>query len=566
MRQCQLTTLLLWGCGAAVILWLIMVMKLSSRVDNSQFSDISQQQQLNSALSEIDRLRRETAELKKKLEASNSEAKSDQKLELNPVLPEPKINIIDGKLYTKEHEVERRELDNQIRELFYYLRSQTDSENGEIKDKVNFRQRVLNQTISLMALSTNFGSLVDQSAVWHKQELQKLTDHIQKRIYDLQHPSSCSNTRVLVCDLNKGCGFGCQLHHVSYCLTVAAASNRTMVLQQDGEGWRYSKHGWTAVFEDVSGCRYGDAVQKSEKVEAWRSIDQPDRVTFLTIVDALHTKPAQLPLSFPKELANELLTHHSNPPVFFESQFVWYLMRSNDHMREILDKAASKIPFGEGPIVGLQIRRTDKIGLEAAFHSVDEYMKWTELWYKVQEKRLSPERPLKRRVYIATDDPNAVKEAREKYPAYEVYADVGIAQSAQLSNRYTDVSLYGVVTDVHMLSRCDYLVCTFSSQVCRVGYELKQVKDGDVAEKFHSLDDIYYYGGQHGHEQITYERHEKLASNELAMEVGDTIGIAGNHWDGWSKGINKRTGETGLYPSYKTREKWRIVDFPLFAL
>lgn len=70
--------------------------------------------------------------------------------------------------------------------------------------------------------------------------------------------------------------------------------------------------------------------------------------------------------------------------------------------------------FIPGPIVGLQIRRTDKIGTEAAFHSVAEYMKWAELWFQMEERRTSPPRTLKRRVFVATDDPNAVKEAREK--------------------------------------------------------------------------------------------------------------------------------------------------------
>lgn len=310
----------------------------------------------------------------------------------------------------------------------------------------------------------------------------------------------------------------------------------------------------------------------------------------MTIVEALTNRPQQLPLGFPKQLQDELLTHHSNPPVYFQSQFIWYLMRSNNHMKEILDKAAAKIPFGEGPIVGLQIRRTDKIGTEAAFHSVAEYMKWTELWFQVQERRHSPQRKIKRRVFIATDDPKAVTETKEKYPNYEVFADVGVAQSAQVANRYTDISLYGVVTDVHMLSRCDHLVCTFSSQVCRVGYELMQVLQGDMGHAYQSLDDIYYYGGQHGtffkfllfiilidfqtemtikflaHEQVVYEEHNAEDSNEISMKHGDTIGIAGNHWNGYSKGSNKRTGAVGLYPSYKTREKWRIVDFPIFSL
>lgn len=67
------------------------------------------------------------------------------------------------------------------------------------------------------------------------------------------------------------------------------------------------------------------------------------------------------------------------------------------------------------------------------------------------------------------------------------------------------------------------------------------------------------------HDQIAVEEHISANSAELSFEVGDSIGIAGNHWDGYSKGTNRRTGRMGLYPSYKAREKWRIVDFPIFA-
>lgn len=31
-----------------------------------------------------------------------------------------------------------------------------------------------------------------------------------------------------------------------------------------------------------------------------------------------------------------------------------------------------------------------------------------------------------------------------------------------------------------------------------MGYELMQILQGDAGESFHSLDDIYYFGGQHG--------------------------------------------------------------------
>ena len=52
---------------------------------------------------------------------------------------------------------------------------------------------------------------------------------------------------------------------------------------------------------------------------------------------------------------------------------------------------------------------------------------------------------------------------------------------------------------------------------------------------------------------------------EIELKVGDIVGVAGNHWNGFNKGRNHRTGRVGLYPQYKTREKFKIVDFPTYT-
>lgn len=48
------------------------------------------------------------------------------------------------------------------------------------------------------------------------------------------------------------------------------------------------------------------------------------------------------------------------------------------------------------------------------------------------------------------------------------------------------------------------------------------------------------------------------------MQVGDGIGIAGNHWDGFSKGTNRKTGVTGLFPSYKVENTVVAVSMPTY--
>uniref|UniRef100_A0A0N4WCV6 GT23 domain-containing protein n=1 Tax=Haemonchus placei TaxID=6290 RepID=A0A0N4WCV6_HAEPC len=322
----------------------------------------------------------------------------------------------------------------------------------------------------------------------------------QRMVYTFR---SQSLFRILLCNLDKQCGFGCQLHHVAYCFVTAFGSQRTMMFNGDGHRWR-------------------SAFKKSD------------------------FRPAFLPLSIPKSFAEPLLKLHSNPPAFFISQVPFW---SGQELKKALNLSLSMIPFNKGPIVGLQIRRTDKVGTEAAFHSVEEYMLWAERWFKIEESKQG--RNVSRRVFVATDDPSVFREIKQKFPSYEVYGDEQTANTAQLESRYTDSSLYGVVRDIRLLSHCNYLVCTFSSQVCRMGFELMQVQQGDAGERFHSLDDIYYFGGQHAHELIAVEDHVPEQPGEIEMRVGDIIGVAGNHWDGFSKGVNRRTEANGLYPSYK---------------
>ncbi len=66
----------------------------------------------------------------------------------------------------------------------------------------------------------------------------------------LQNPQDCSKARKLVCNINKGCGYGCQLHHVVYCFMIAYGTQRTLILES--QNWRYATGGWETVFKPVS--------------------------------------------------------------------------------------------------------------------------------------------------------------------------------------------------------------------------------------------------------------------------------------------------------------------------
>ena len=86
----------------------------------------------------------------------------------------------------------------------------------------------------------------------------------------------------------------------------------------------------------------------------------------------------------------------------------------------------------------------------------------------------------------------------------------------------------------------------------------------DGAWRFKSLDDIWYYGGQDEHQQEAVMPHTASDRDEISLKVGDIIGVAGNHWNGFNKGRNHVNNRIGLYPEYKTKEKLRIVEFPTY--
>ena len=60
----------------------------------------------------------------------------------------------------------------------------------------------------------------------------------------------------------------------------------------------------------------------------------------------------------------------------------------------------------------VQVRRTDKVGTEASYHGIEEYMFHVNQYYEYLETRQTVDR---RRVYIATDDARVLGDAKEKY-------------------------------------------------------------------------------------------------------------------------------------------------------
>lgn len=466
-------------------------------------------------------------------------------------LPEPSV----------EYERLRRRIRLNTQELWNYfsselnkIKKQVAPEIPEIADQVNNILMLGSEHKRSLLYDMDRMRTVDGYEKWRQDEAKELSDLVQRRLHYLQNPKDCKNARKLVCKLNKGCGYGCQLHHVVYCFIVAYATERTLILKS--KGWRYRKAGWEEVFQPVSdSCTEVDAA----RANSWPG-QHDTQVLILPIIDSLIPRPPYLPLAIPEDLAPRMTRLHGDPIVWWVGQFLKYLLKPRRSTQEVIDMGMDKLKFKK-PIVGVHVRRTDKVGTEAAFHGIEEYMTHVEDYYLQQEINGTS---ITRRVFLASDDPRVIDEARKKYPTYEIIGDPDVARMAAVSTRYTDSSLNGIVLDIHMLSLCDYLVCTFSSQVCRVAYEIMQTLYPDASNRFKSLDDIYYYGGQNAHNREVVLGHKARNHDEIQMKPGDLVGVAGNHWDGFSKGKNTRTNQIGLFPSFKVNDKIETVKLPTY--
>ncbi|XP_032517976.2 alpha-(1,6)-fucosyltransferase [Danaus plexippus] len=543
-----------WKRAAVLLLfiWIAVTYLVISplRCDSSSEESIDFQERLKTASLQLELLKQQHSNL-------ISQIKKSSGLNVN-------LNEIDAAEFhngggpSEEYENLRRRIYSNTKEIWYFINHElTKLVNDDVQpEKVQaILDQVADRKRSLLSDQEKLPKL-DGYEDWRRSEASEVSDLVQKRLKYLQNPPDCRDARKVICNLNKGCGFGCQLHHIVYCLIFAYATERTLIL--NSKGWRYNNKGWEYVFHPISDTC---TTAYDDKVVPWPgsilTASYDAKVVSLPFIDSVSQKPKFLPLAVPSDLAHRIVRFNGDPSSWWIGQMLKYVLKPRAAMQKAINETIAKMNF-KNPIVGVHIRRTDKVGTEAAFHHIDEYMVHVKEYYRTLEMTKHVD---KKRVYLATDDANVLQDARNKYKEYEFLGDPSIAKTAATHRRYTPLSLTGLLVDLHMLAMCDYIVCTFSSQVGRVAYEMMQANRPDASDSFHSLDDIYYFGGQNAHDRRALMNHE-AAGQEISFQAGDLIGIAGNHWNGFGRGTNKRTNLNGLIPWYKTADHLVLYPFP----
>ena len=165
-----------------------------------------------------------------------------------------------------------------------------------------------------------------------------------------------------------------------------------------------------------------------------------------------------------------------------------------------------------------------------------------------------PNKPKIRNVYLASDEVQVYDEALSKYPNYNFIFNKTYTKHVLTLSRNDVEGTESIILDIYFLSQCDYLVCTFSSNVCRLAYALLQTNYPDGSWRFKSLDDVYYFIGSNLNIlEVIYNHIARKELGEIDLIAGDLVALSGNHWDGYSKGVNLRTNQVGLFPSYKVK-------------
>ncbi|XP_053381464.1 alpha-(1,6)-fucosyltransferase-like [Mercenaria mercenaria] len=340
---------------------------------------------------------------------------------------------------------------------------------------------------------------------WKTEELHRLGDLVQRRLHYLQNPKDCENAKKILCNFTRGAGYGSQMDDWLLCLIVAYATERTLIV--DSKGWRYAKQGLETVFLPLSTNCTSTKNQSVIQIKDIRNIQSIKEVVQLPRNFHVFDRPMYLPKSIPEDLAEEITRVHKNPSGWWIGQFLVYLTRQNQGLKSFIEQNIRNLGFRH-PIVGLHVRKTDKIKELKKLRNLSEYMTHVEQWYDSYERRHGA---AQRRIFLATDDPTVITMARESYPNYTFVNNVNASELAKKwSTRFSESSLYGLLLDIQMLSMSDFVVCTMSSNIGRRVYELMHASYWDAPARIKSLDIEYAFHYHRNAEHLTQHRNRRF--------------------------------------------------------
>ncbi|CAK8674295.1 alpha-(1,6)-fucosyltransferase-like [Clavelina lepadiformis] len=435
----------------------------------------------------------------------------------------------------------------------------TNLDRCNVKDRVNFLLNGL-ENISTQVLSPDVDVLAE--------EVRKYT---AQKIHELQNPTDCGRARLLECTLAVPCGYGGMTWHFVACINLGIALNRTVIFS----GTRKPMKEYFSMFQPITASCNNITTSSCDKV-----LNISEGLALANETCLTYTMRMQLPsdivnlaYSVPYDIFPLISAFNSKPYIWWNGQITSFVMRPKAWLNEFIENKRKRL-LGRQPIVGVHIRRTDKHDK----HPVSTYMIHVENWwqkYEQQQQLLGRNISSVRRVYVATDEPEVVPEVKQKYPNYNVSHNEEGTKHASTTDRWSSLGAQGLITDVYLLSKCDFVICGLTSNVCRLVFDLMQSIHTDASSRLFSVDKSYNavltevktknryiatmdHVAQPGSIELDMKRGDVLNINEPKRVYGKKKAFVPGYYS-MNDVVNNKTG---LVPSYKAKPFPRISPIP----
>ncbi|CAH8847936.1 unnamed protein product [Trichobilharzia szidati] len=207
---------------------------------------------------------------------------------------------------------------------------------------------------------------------FRKTGLNQLAETVQKRIRQLQNPTNCQTAKYITFDFTNLCGFGCSVHQLTACLHMAFELERVLVLKKHSSGDIFREWLKQNTIPLSEKCSYEDLNDKTDVIEC-------------PLLAYIPSDYDWIPNVLPRDLAEELIYLHEAPYAWFAGQLTAYVLRPNVHLSQLINQSLSGFRRSDHPVVGVHIRRTDKLIREAQSYDLKEYMKHVEDYFNSLE-------------------------------------------------------------------------------------------------------------------------------------------------------------------------------------
>lgn len=397
-------------------------------------------------------------------------------------------------------------------------------------------------------------TLNDGYEEWRNEEFQSLSNLVQERFKQHENPSNCENATLLTNgDSPVPCGWGCQFVFYADTFVSSLILNRTLVYRKPKS--HYYEHDEFQKYCEplITSCNFSFT---EKEITGW-----PGKVSSKILNNINFRKDVAHPdiyvmTSMPAQVFNRFNKLFEEPDIWWMSQILKFITPLRPKYQKMVDDTAKRLGISS-PIVGIHVRRGDK-KKEIAYQPLEAYMTYVKEYYDILELT---RKIVKRRVFIASDDPNIPVEAKKKYPDYEFLFDYEYSTDVQ---NYEDKNKnpFPIYLEMRLMSMCDCWIGTFSSNIGRRYYYSQYWNHKDALTFSKSLDYHLYENWENVQLYKVVIQHKGINFEAL---VGDIVQLH-DLWDtmGQYLVISQRTKQKGFIPKFKIERIFDTVNMPVF--